>query len=166
MCGGSVGPGTETCSPTSGDQDCNGIQGDGPGCFTTYYVFFFTPSGAFSCPPKDWLMQTSAQPPAGYTFVTTVKLPAMGIPIYSCENGAHPPIYASGDGCGLMPTQQVLLGNGSPTSGGNGWVQLNYTQLVSGGKVALLPEGDSHCCNCNPVTRRDQTPLYTVPTAP
>jgi hypothetical protein len=51
-----------------------------------------------------------------------VKLPAAGIPIYSCENGAHPPIYASGDGCGLMPTQQV--------------------------------------------TRRDQTPLYTVPTAP
>jgi hypothetical protein len=166
MCNGSVGPSLETCSPTSGDLDCNGIQGDGPGCFTTYYVFFNTPSGTFSCPPKDWLMQTNAQPPVGYTFMTTVKLPTAGIPIYSCENSAHPPEYGSGDGCGLMATKQTLLANGSSATGGNGWVPINYTQVATGGTVALLPEGDPHCCNCQPTTRRDNTPLYTVPTAP
>jgi hypothetical protein len=171
-CTGSVGPGTDTCDVPSGDLDCDGIEGDGPGCFTEYWVFFSNPpTNSWVCPttPADMKMATSSTPPSGYGFLTTIKLPSAtnpnAVPIYSCSPINGPP-FGSGGNCGLMEGS-TFVANGSSKNGGNGWVAIDYQVAKHGGVVGLLPAGDSHCCNCTGVTTWTGTmPLYTVPTAP
>jgi hypothetical protein len=105
-CVGSVAPAAENCSPTGGDLDCDGINGNAAVC-----------SFPFACNIQfDWIRGE------GCNGSKPLAFSAGNIPIYQCSNGATPATIYLAQACPFF--FGGFAGYVSPTSGGTGWVPL------------------------------------------
>jgi hypothetical protein len=107
-CAGDSGPSADSCAPSGPDANCDGVNGNGPGCTVQY-----------ACDIQyDWFRGDGCAGP-----VNLLPYQPGFLPVVECSNGGVPAtIYLSTSGCYVGFLRRNTTYCVSPTSGGAGWI--------------------------------------------